>query len=77
MSDNQDDTDDNEEHADRVVVLVCLLLLPSAMHCGNFARFISFLNKGTITSSTRAQNCSDNCFEIFGVGIKKTSSQAR
>ena len=37
-----------------------LMLIPSAMHCGNLARLSSFLNRGTITSSTRAQNCSDH-----------------
>ena len=51
------------------MMLLLLLLLPSAMHCGNFARFNSFLNKGTMTSSTRAQNCSDhnNYFDILGL----------
>ena len=51
------------------MMLLLLLLLPSAMHCGNFARFSSFLNKGTMTSSTRAQNCSDhnNYFDILGL----------
>ena len=42
------------------MIMIEILLLPSAMHCGNFARFSSFLNKGTITSSTKAQNCSDD-----------------
>ena len=42
------------------MIMMMVLLLPSAMHCGNFARFSSFLNKGTITSSTKAQNCSDD-----------------
>ena len=42
------------------MIMMMILLLPSAMHCGNFARFSSFLNKGTITSSTKAQNCSDD-----------------
>ena len=52
-----------------LMILLLLLLLPSAMHCGNFARFSSFLNKGTMTSSTRAQNCSDqnNWFDILGL----------
>ena len=36
------------------------MLIPSAMHCGNLARLSSFLSRGTITSSTRAQNCSDH-----------------
>ena len=60
-----------------MMMLLLLLLLPSAMHWGNFARFSSFLNKGTITSSTRAQNCSDHdtVFDILGMNLesKRTS----